>query len=43
MDEFEQQNIEKAIEWVIGRKFTVDNVLNEGFVMALHKRMFGDV
>ncbi|MCD4737240.1 MAG: mobile mystery protein B [Bacteroidales bacterium] len=43
LDEFEQQNIEKAIEWVITRKFTIDNVLNEGFVLGLHKRMFGDV
>lgn len=43
LDEFEQQNIEKAIEWVISRKFTINNVLNEGFILGLHKRMFGDV
>ena len=43
LDEFEQQNIEKAIEWVITRKFTIENVLNEGFILDLHKRMFGDV
>lgn len=43
LDEFEQQNIEKAVEWVITRKFTIDQVLNEGFVLGLHKRMFGDV
>lgn len=43
LDEFEQQNIEKAIEWVISRKFTIDNVLNEGFILGLHRKMFGDV
>lgn len=43
LDEFEQQNIEKAIEWVIARKFTIENVLNEVFILDLHKRMFGDV
>lgn len=43
LDEFEQQNIEKALEWVIGRKFTVENILNEGFVLNLHKMMLGDV
>ena len=43
LDEFEQQNIEKAIEWVITRKFTIENVLNEGFILDLHKRMLGDV
>lgn len=43
LDEFEQHNIEKAIEWIMGKKFTIDNVLNEGFVLDLHKRMLGEV
>ncbi|MCD4692795.1 MAG: mobile mystery protein B [Calditrichales bacterium] len=43
LDEFEQLNIEKAIEWLIPKKLKVDDVLNEGFVLQLHKRMFGDV
>ena len=43
LDQFEQLNIEKAIEWVISRKFTIEKVLDEGFVLALHKRMFGEV
>jgi len=43
LDEFEQHNIEKAIEWVMVRKLTMDNVLNEGFALGLHKRMLGEV
>lgn len=43
LDEFEQHNIEKAVEWTMGKKFTIGNVLNEGFVLDLHKRMFGEV
>jgi len=43
LDEFEQQNIERAIEWVIANKFTINNVLNEGFILDLHRRMFGEV
>lgn len=43
LDEFEQQNIEKAFEWVMARKFSVSTVLNEGFILDLHKRMFGEV
>lgn len=43
LDEFEQQNIEKAVEWIMERKFTVEKVLNEGFVLELHNKMFGNV
>lgn len=43
LDEFEQQNIEKAIEWIIGKKFSANYILSEEFVKELHKRMFGDV
>ena len=43
LDEFEQHNIEKAVEWTMGKRLTIGNVLNEGFVLDLHKRMFGEV
>lgn len=42
LDEFEQLNIEKAVEWTIARKFTSDHLLTEQFVKELHQRMFGD-
>jgi Fic-DOC domain mobile mystery protein B len=43
LDEFEQLNIEKAIQWSIGKKWKPEYILSEGFVKELHKRMFNDV
>jgi len=43
LDEFEQMNIEKAIEWTLTKKFKPENILSEEFVRELHKRMFEDV
>jgi len=43
LDEFEQLNIEKAIEWSISHKFVERIILTEGFVKSLHKQMFGEV
>ena len=43
LDEFEQLNIEKAVEWTIHAKLTPEKMLTEKFVKDLHKRMFGDV
>lgn len=43
LDEFEQQNIEKAIEWTLSRKFSKEKIISEDFVCELHKKMFGDV
>jgi len=43
LDEFEQQNIEEAIEWSIYRSFKMEDVLTEDFVKSLHKRMYGNV
>ena len=39
LDEFEQLNIEKAVEWTIHKKI----ILTEKFVKDLHKKMYGDV
>lgn len=43
LDEFEQLNIEKAIQWTIGKKWKPDYILSEVFVKELHKRMFNKV
>jgi Fic-DOC domain mobile mystery protein B len=43
LDEFEQQNIEKAIQWTFARKFKKEQLLTEKFIKDLHKKMYGDV
>ncbi len=43
LDEFEQLNIEKAVEWIIRTKFKPEKILTEKFVQDLHKRMYDDV
>jgi len=43
LDEFEQQNIEQAMEWTLRRTLKAQTILTEDFVRKLHKRMYGDV
>jgi Fic-DOC domain mobile mystery protein B len=43
LDEFEQQNIEQAIQWTLGRSFKLRTILTEPFVKTVHKKMCGDV
>lgn len=43
LDEFEQLNIEKAVEWTIRSRFKTERVLTEKFVRDLHKRMYSEV
>ena len=43
LDEFEQKNIEQAIQWLMSKRFKVDTILSEEFIKSLHKRMFGEV
>jgi Fic-DOC domain mobile mystery protein B len=43
LDEFEQLNIEKAVEWTIKRKFNQEIILSEQFIKELHLRMYDDV
>ena len=43
LDEFEQLNIEKAIQWTIGKKMKPENLLSEKFIKDLHLRMYGEV
>ena len=43
LNEFEQQNIEKAVEWTIHRKFKQEVILTETFIKEVHKRMYAGV
>lgn len=43
LDEFEQQNIEEAMQWVFNRSVKAETILTEKFICNLHKRMYGDV
>jgi Fic-DOC domain mobile mystery protein B len=43
LDEFEQLNIEQAIQWIIQKKFRQEVVLSEAFIKQVHKKMYGHV
>jgi Fic-DOC domain mobile mystery protein B len=43
LDEFEQLNIEKAIQWTFGKKLKAEQLFSEKFIKDLHKRMYGEV
>lgn len=43
LDEFEQLNIEKAVEWTIHANLKQERILTEKFIKNLHKKMYGDV
>lgn len=43
LDEFEQQNIEQAVQWTLGRSYKPDTVFTEDFIRLVHKRMYADV
>ncbi len=43
LDEFEQLGVEKANEWLLGKKLDVNKILNEDFVKELHQRMFSGI
>ena len=43
LDEFEQLNIEKAIQWTFGKKLKTEELFSEKFIKDLHKRMYGEV
>lgn len=43
LDEFEQLGVEKANEWLLTKRLSIDQVLTEGFVRDLHKKMFSDI
>ena len=41
--QFEQQNIEQAVQWTLLRKFKEELVFSEGFIREVHKRMLRNV
>jgi Fic-DOC domain mobile mystery protein B len=43
LDEFEQLNIEEAIQWVLGRSMKPEKILSESFIRNLHLRMYKNV
>ena len=43
LDEFEQANIQEAVEWTISNKFRADEILTEDFILLTHKKMFNEV
>jgi len=43
LDEFEQANIQQAIEWTLKYKFSPDRILTEEFLLQVHKKMFAEV
>lgn len=43
LDEFEQQNIEQAIQFTLMRSFKPAVIFSEEFICMLHKRMYGNV
>ena len=43
LDEFEQANIQKSIEWSLKRKYPYEKILTIDFIKEVHKRMFSEV
>lgn len=43
LDEFEQLNIEEALQWVFSKKFKAKQVFTEKFICDIHKRMYGNI
>lgn len=43
LDEVEQVNIEEAIKWTLTLKKSMDEIICEGFIREVHKRMYGKV
>ena len=43
LDEFEQANIQQALEWTLKSRFSMDQVLTEEFVLTVHRKMFSEV
>jgi Fic-DOC domain mobile mystery protein B len=43
LDEFEQLNIQRAIEWTLGKKINYKDLFSEKFIKDLHKSMYYEV
>lgn len=43
LDEFEQQNIEQAVQWTLKCSFKQEEIFTEDFIKEVHERMYGEV
>src|SRR4030042_437268 len=43
LDEFEQANIEQAVEWTLKSTFSSEQILTEEFILLVHRKMFSEV
>jgi Fic-DOC domain mobile mystery protein B len=43
LDEFEQQNIEQAVQWALMRSFKSEVVFTERLICNVHRRMYGEI
>jgi len=43
LDEFEQQNIEQALQWILSRSLRQDLIFSEEFIRLVHRKMFANV
>lgn len=43
LDEFEQQNIEQAVQWTLMRNFKQQEIFSEKFLTNVHKRMYQNI
>lgn len=43
LDEFEQNNIEKAVEWSLIKKYQYQDILSIDYIKLVHRKMLGDV
>ncbi len=43
LNEFEQRNVEQAVEWTLRSRFKADRVFSERLVRQLHQRMYESV
>jgi len=43
LDEFEQQNIEQAMQWVMLQSFKSERIFTEDFIILVHKKMYDNV
>lgn len=43
LNEFEQQNIEQAVLWILKKNFKPEIIFSEAFVREVHKRMYNNV
>lgn len=43
LDEFEQKNIEQAVQWTMERSFRAEVIFTEAFTRMVHRKMYADV